>query len=34
VHGEENVEISFGELIKDKFSFTTHIPAKGEVFEL
>lgn len=34
VHGEEEAETSFGELIKERFGFTTHIPEKGEVFEL
>lgn len=34
VHGEEEVAISFGELIKERFGFKTYIPEKGEVFEL
>jgi metallo-beta-lactamase family protein len=34
VHGEEEVAISFGELVKDRFGFITHIPDKGEVYEL
>jgi metallo-beta-lactamase family protein len=34
VHGEENVEASFGKLVKERFGFTTHIPEKGDVFEL
>ena len=34
VHGEEDVEISFAELVKGKFGFVTHIPKRGEVFEL
>ncbi len=34
VHGEEEVAISFGELVNDRFGFITHIPDKGEVFEL
>ncbi|MBM4145492.1 MAG: MBL fold metallo-hydrolase [Nitrospira sp.] len=34
VHGEEEVSISFGEVIKEKFGFKTHVPEKGEVFEL
>ncbi len=34
VHGEEEVSISFGELVKEKFGFITHIPEKGEAFEL
>jgi metallo-beta-lactamase family protein len=34
VHGEEEVSISFGELVKERFDFITHIPEKGEAFEL
>jgi metallo-beta-lactamase family protein len=34
VHGEEDVSISFGNFIKERFGFKTHIPKKGEVFEL
>lgn len=34
VHGEEEVAISFGELVNDRFGFITHIPDKGEVYEL
>jgi metallo-beta-lactamase family protein len=34
VHGEEEVSISFGNLVKEKFGFITHIPEKGEAFEL
>jgi metallo-beta-lactamase family protein len=34
VHGEEEVSLSFGELVKEKFGFKTHIPEKGEAFEL
>lgn len=34
VHGEEEVAISFGELVKERFGFTTHIPDKGDFFEL
>jgi metallo-beta-lactamase family protein len=34
VHGEEEVAISFGELVREKFGFKTHIPEKGEVFAL
>jgi metallo-beta-lactamase family protein len=34
VHGEEDVALSFGELIKEKFGFKAHIPEKGEIFEL
>lgn len=34
VHGEEDVQISFSNIIKEKFGFATHVPEKGEVFEL
>jgi len=34
VHGEAEVEKAFGEIIKERLGFTTHIPEKGEVFEL
>jgi hypothetical protein len=34
VHGEEEVSLSFGEVVKEKFGYKTHIPEKGEVFEL
>lgn len=34
VHGEENVACSFSELVREKFGFKTHVPARGEVFEL
>jgi metallo-beta-lactamase family protein len=34
VHGEENVSSSFSELVRERFGFKTHVPDKGEVFEL
>jgi len=34
VHGEEEVAISFGEFVKEKFGFATHVPEKGELFEI
>jgi len=34
VHGEEEVAASFGELVGEKFGFKTHVPEKGEVFEI
>jgi metallo-beta-lactamase family protein len=34
VHGEEEVALSFGELVREKFGFKTNIPDKGDVFEL
>ncbi|MEW6068901.1 MAG: MBL fold metallo-hydrolase [Nitrospirota bacterium] len=34
VHGEEDVAISFGEHINEKLGFKTHVPEKGDAFEL
>ncbi|MDI6744979.1 MAG: MBL fold metallo-hydrolase [Thermodesulfovibrionales bacterium] len=34
VHGEEKTALQFSELIKEKYGFVTHVPDKGEVFEL
>ena len=34
VHGEEEVAVSFGELVKEKFGFVTHVPAKGDEFDI
>jgi len=34
VHGEEETSLQFSELIKEKYGFVTHVPDKGEVFEL
>jgi len=34
VHGEEEVAVSFGEHVREKFGFKTHVPEKGEAFEL
>ncbi len=34
VHGEEEVSLTFSELIKERYGFNTHVPAKGETFEL
>jgi len=34
VHGEEDVQISFSNIVKERFGFVTHVPEKGEVFEL
>jgi hypothetical protein len=28
------VALFLGDLVKEKFGFTTHVPDKGEVFEL
>ena len=32
VHGEEDVAVSFGELVKEKFGIKTHVPERGEIF--
>lgn len=34
VHGEEEVSLIFSALIKERYGFNTHVPAKGETFEL
>jgi len=34
VHGEEEVAVSFGELVRERFGYTTHVPEKGDVFDL
>ena len=34
VHGEEDVSLSFSELVKEKFGFATHVPERGETFEI
>ncbi|MCE5195314.1 MAG: MBL fold metallo-hydrolase [Nitrospiraceae bacterium] len=34
VHGEEETALKFAELIKERFGFKTHVPDKGEIFEL
>jgi metallo-beta-lactamase family protein len=34
VHGEEETALSFGDLIAEKYGFKTHIPEKGEMYEL
>jgi metallo-beta-lactamase family protein len=34
VHGEEEVSLSFGELVHEKFGYKTHVPQKGDVFEI
>lgn len=32
VHGEEDVSMKFGEIVRDKFGFTTYVPQKGDQF--
>ncbi len=34
VHGEEETSLQFSELIKEKYGFVTHVPSKGEEYEL
>ncbi len=34
VHGEEKVALDFEKTVKDKFGFTTHVPYKGEEFQI
>lgn len=34
VHGEEDVALSFAELVHKEFGFKTHVPRKGDVFEI
>ncbi len=34
VHGEENVCLAFEQAVKEKFGFVTHVPAKGEEFQI
>jgi metallo-beta-lactamase family protein len=33
-HGEEETALSFGDLVAEKYGFKTHVPEKGEVYEL
>jgi len=34
VHGEEEVAVSFGELVRERFGYKTHVPEKGDGFDL
>jgi metallo-beta-lactamase family protein len=34
VHGEEETSLAFSEAVKERYGFTTYVPAKGESFEL
>jgi metallo-beta-lactamase family protein len=34
VHGEEETAVSFSELVKQRYGFTTHVPSKGETYDL
>ncbi|MBA4349556.1 MAG: MBL fold hydrolase [Thermodesulfovibrio sp.] len=34
VHGEESTSLEFEKVVKEKFGVTTHVPTKGEEFEI
>ncbi len=34
VHGEEETALLFADLVRQRYGFTVHVPAKGEFFEL
>ncbi|MFZ3122487.1 MAG: MBL fold metallo-hydrolase [Thermodesulfovibrionales bacterium] len=34
VHGEEETSLAFSEMIKEKYGFVTHVPSKGEEYEI
>jgi metallo-beta-lactamase family protein len=34
VHGEETAALDFKKAVKEKFSFTTHVPTQGEAFQI
>ena len=34
VHGEEETSLSFAELIRERYGFITHVPSKGESYDL
>jgi metallo-beta-lactamase family protein len=34
VHGEERAAFEFQQLVREKFGFKTHVPARGETFEI
>ncbi|MBA3060961.1 MAG: MBL fold metallo-hydrolase [Nitrospirae bacterium] len=34
VHGEEETSLAFSEMIKEKYGFVTHVPSKGNEYEL
>ncbi len=34
VHGEEGISLEFEGIVKEKFGFKTHVPQKGEEFEI
>jgi len=34
VHGEEETALAFSEMIKERYGFVTHVPTKGEVYEI
>ena len=34
VHGEEETAVAFSDLVKERYGFTTHVPSKGETYDL
>jgi len=34
VHGEEKTALQFSEVIKERYGFITHVPSKGEAYEI
>jgi metallo-beta-lactamase family protein len=34
VHGEEETSLAFADLVREQYGFVTHVPEKGETFEL
>lgn len=34
VHGEEETSLQFSDIVKERYGFITHVPAKGESYEL
>ena len=34
VHGEEETSLSFAELVRERYGFITHVPSKGESYDL
>jgi len=34
VHGEEETSMTFADLVRERYGFVTHVPEKGETFEL
>lgn len=34
VHGEEETSLAFSGMIKERYGFVTHVPSKGNEYEL